>query len=383
MFFTALAAVTLLILIAILFELVSGERRLHRLGTEPLPDASLELPSVSVVVAARDEARGIEAALRSMLGQDHPRLDLIVVDDRSEDDTPAILERLAREQPRLRVVTVSELPAGWLGKNHALHVGAAAATGELLLFTDADIVMDPTTVRRAVAHLEREGLDHLTLGPRVILPGWFLETFLVLFGIMFALFARPWRAADPDDPAHVGIGAFNLIRASAYRTIGGHEPIRMRPDDDLKLGKLVKKHRLRQGFVMGAALVSVEWYHSLGEVVRGLRKNAFAGTDYRVWMVLLATALHLALFVWPFLAVFVLGGTAGLLNTAAVVLVLLMYAGAAYHQRLPVWRGVAVPLASVLFLVVLWNSMRYTLSHRGIEWRGTHYPLEELRANRV
>jgi len=383
MFFTALATVTLLVLIAILFELVSGERRLHHLGTEPLPDADQALPGVSVIIAARDEARGIEAALRSVLAQDHPRMTVTVVDDRSEDETPAILERMSRGDPRLRVVRVRELPPGWLGKNHALHLGAASATEELLLFTDADIVMHPTTVRRAAAHLQRQGLDHLTLGPRVILPGWFLEAFLVLFGMMFALFSRPWRAGDPDDPAHVGIGAFNLIRADAYRMVGGHEPIRMRPDDDLKLGKLVKRHRLRQGFVMGAGLVSVEWYHSLGEVVRGLRKNAFAGTDYRVPVVLAATLMQLALFVWPFAAILLLDGIAAVLNAAAVLLVLLMYAGAAHHQGLPLWRGMTVPLASMLFIAVMWNSMLYTLRHGGIEWRGTHYPLDELRANRV
>lgn len=375
---TVLAAITVLLLTAVLLELVRAER-----GMTALAEADGPVPAVSVVVAARDEAHGLERALRSLLAQDHPAMDITVVDDRSTDATPAILSRLAAEHPRLRVVRIDALPAGWLGKNHALHRGAASAPGELILFTDADVVMEPSAVRRAAAHLARQRLDHLALAPRVIMPGWLLEVFVVVFGIFFSLYSRPWRVADPDDPAHVGIGAFNLIRADAYRALGGHEAIRMRPDDDLKLGKLVKQHRLRQGFAVAVDLVRVEWYPGMREAVRGLRKNAFAGVEYRVSAVLLATLLLLVFLVWPFAAVLLLGGPARWLYLAAVAILLAMYAGAARHQGVAAWRGIAFPLGCLLFIVIVWNSMLYTLRHRGIEWRGTHYPLDELRANRV
>lgn len=379
---TALAAVTLLLSLAILAELVRGERGMVVLrpgapASDPPP------PSVSVVIAARDEEHGLEAALRSVLAQDHPALDVTVVDDRSEDATPRILARLADEHPRLRVIRVDALPAGWLGKNHALHRGAAEATGELILFTDADVVMEPSAVRVAAEHLHREGLDHLTLAPRILMPGWLLEVFVVVFGIFFSLYARPWRVGDPDDPAHVGIGAFNLIRTAAYRRLGGHEPIRMRPDDDLKLGKLVKKHRMRQGFAAAVDLLSVEWYPGVRAAVRGLRKNAFAGVGYSPALVVLATLVLLLFQVWPFVAVLVLSGVAFWLYVAVVLVLMAMYTGAALHQGRPAWRAVAFPLGCALFIVILWNSMLYTLRHRGIEWRGTHYPLDELRANRV
>lgn len=377
-----LGAATVLFFVLLLAELASGGRQLVRLrDVAPLADG--EMPSVAIVAAARNEARGIEAALRSLLRQDVPRLEVILVDDRSDDGTGEIADRLAAEEPRLKVVHVTELPPGWLGKNHALQLGADGASGELLLFTDADVVMAPDTLRRAAGHLLRGGFDHLTCGPHVDMPGWLLQTFGVFFGVMFVVFTRPWRAKDPRTTHHVGVGAFNLVRAEAYRRIGGHRAIAMRPDDDMKLGKLVKKNGLRQDLVSAPEHVRVEWYHSLGEAVRGLRKNGFAGVDYRLSLVVLATVTQLVFFVWPFAAVFVTHGATRWLYAAAVLLVLGIFAGAAREQRVPVWYGPAVPLASLLFVVVIWNATLYALVHRGIEWRGTHYPLDELKANRV
>ena len=377
-----LAALTAAGLAAAFGELAVGGRRLRNLH-DVAPLAPPAMPAVSVVIAARNEARAIEPALRSVLAQEGERVEVVVVDDRSDDATGAILDRMAAGEPRLRVVHVRELPAGWLGKTHALQVGAAAAGGELLLFTDADVRMRPDTLRRAAAYLLGEGLDHLTVAPRVVMPGAFLQAFGVAFGLFFSLFAKPWKVRDPRSRSHVGIGAFNLLRADAYRRIGSHEAIRMRPDDDMKLGKLVKKHRLAQDFLFGAGQISVEWYASVGEAVRGLRKNGFAGVDYRLHVVVLATIAQLLVFVFPFVAVALTTGPARLLNAVAVAIMLGTYAGAARAQRLPAWHAVFFPATSLLFLAALWNSTAYTLRHRGIEWRGTHYPLDELRANRV
>jgi glycosyltransferase involved in cell wall biosynthesis len=377
-----LAALTLAAIAAALLELAVAGRRLGDLaGVAPLPAG--EMPPVSVVIAARDEARGIEAALRSVLAQEGEDVQVVVVDDRSSDGTGAILDRLADVEPRLEVIHVAALPAGWLGKNHALQRGAEAARGELLCFTDADVVMAPDTLRRAAAYLQRERLDHLAVAPRVVMPGALLQAFGVAFGVFFSLFAKPWKVRDPASRHHIGIGAFNLLRAASYRRIGCHRAIRMRPDDDMKLGKLVKKHGLAQDFLFGAGHLSVEWYASVPEALRGLRKNAFAGVDYRLGVVLLATAGQLLLFVFPFAAVLLTGGSTRVLYAASVALLLAVFAGAARAQRTPLWHAVLFPLASLLFVAALWNSTLYTLRHRGIEWRGTRYPLDELRANRV
>ena len=377
-----LALVTAALCVGTFAYLLLGVREIPRLGDVP-PLGDAEMPAISIVVAARNEARGIEGAMRSLLAQDAPRLEVVAVDDRSDDATGAILDRFARDEPRLRVVHVTELPPGWLGKNHALWLGAGHATGELLLFTDGDVVMAPDTLRRAAAMMAAGRIDHLPAGMHVDMPGWLLQTFGVFFGVMFTIFTRPWKAKDPRSPAHVGVGAFNLIRAEAYRRIGTHRAIAMRPDDDLKLGKLVKKHGLRQDFVNAASHVRVEWYHSVPEALHGLRKNGFAGVDYRLWLIVLATVTQPLFLIWPWVAVWVTSGPTRLLNAVSVVAVLALFAGAAREQRVRWWYGAAYPLAVILFLAAIWNATIYALVHRGIEWRGTHYPLDELRANRV
>jgi cellulose synthase/poly-beta-1,6-N-acetylglucosamine synthase-like glycosyltransferase len=195
--------------------LASGARSLRAF---PGPRrAEARTPPVSIVVAARDEARAIERAMRSLLALDYPGLELVAVDDRSADPTGAILDRLAAANARLKVLHVRELPAGWLGKNHALALGARDATGEILLFTDADVEFAPYSLREAVAVLEDERLDHLALAPRLRLPGAWLAACVAYFGRQFYVFLRPWRARDPRSGAHIGVGAFNLVRASAYR----------------------------------------------------------------------------------------------------------------------------------------------------------------------
>jgi cellulose synthase/poly-beta-1,6-N-acetylglucosamine synthase-like glycosyltransferase len=377
-----LAAATVAFFAAAFVELARGGRSLKLLHRLPPADPA-RMPSVSIVIAARNEERGIEPALRSVLGQRGERIEVIVVDDRSDDATGAILDRMAAENPRLHVVHVRELPAGWLGKNHALWLGAHAASGELLLFTDADVVMKPDTVLRASNYLSAEKLDHLTVAPRVIMPGVMLKAFGVVFTIMFSFFTRPWKARDPRSRSHIGIGAFNLVRADTYRRIGTHRAIAMRPDDDVKLGKLVKKNGGVQEMVIGAELVSVEWYHSVREAVRGLRKNGFAGVDYRLSLVMLATLVNLLFFIWPFAAVWVTDGWTRVLYAAAVALMLLMYAGSAAAQGSPAWYGILFPAASAMFIYIVWNATLYALVNRGIEWRGTHYPLDELKANKV
>ena len=381
-FFFWLAVATAAGFVLLGAELVRGRGTLRYLAAvEPLPEA--ELPLVSVVVAARDEERNVEVAMRSLLAQDLARMELVVVDDRSGDRTGEILDRMAAADPRLRVVHVRELPPGWLGKNHALDLGAADAGGELILFTDADVVMAPETLRLAASFMVRERLDHLTMAPRIDMPGFLLRAFGVFFGICFLMFSRPWKARDPRSPSHVGIGAFNLVRASSYRRIGTHRAIAMRPDDDMKLGKLMKKNGQRQDFLVAVSHVSVEWYRSVPEAVRGLRKNGFAGLDYRVSMVVVATLTQVACFILPFVAVFLTTGSTRLLYAFSVAMILGLFGGAAREQRAPVWGGIAVPFASLLFIVIVWNATLYALLHRGIEWRGTHYPLDELRANRV
>jgi len=358
-----------------------GGRRIRQLALQPV--LAGPLPRISVVVPARNEERNIEEALKSLLAVDYDNLELLVVDDRSTDRTGEILDRLTATYPRLRVVHLTELPAGWLGKNHALQYGADRATGEWLLFTDADIVFEPTSLRRAIGYSQQRQLDHLAVGPMTHMPGWLLQAMVATFCYLFSLFARPWDASDAQSKAHIGIGAFNLVRTEVFRKVGGMQPVAMRPDDDLKLGKLIKLSGYRQEFASGRDMISVEWYPTVWDLVVGLEKNSFAALEYSVPTVLFATGVLLLTHVWPFVAVLVTWGPTRWIYLLAAIGLWIAAAWSAREVRIPMNRALGFPLCVALFCFINWRSMWLTLRQRGIRWRDTHYGLAELKANRI
>jgi hypothetical protein len=357
-----------------------GLRRLGRLAlADPIAGPA---PRVSIVVAARNEARGVEAGMRSLLAQQYAALEIVAVNDRSTDETGAILDRLAMGEPRLRVVHVADLPPGWLGKNHALSLGAAAASGAWLLFTDADVVMQPDTLSRAIGHAERTGLDHLTVLPDLILPG-LLKCFTVGFVVWFSAYVRPWKASDPRSRFFVGVGAFNLVRTTAYQRAGGHEPIRMRPDDDLKLGKILKRSGARAEAMSGLGMISVEWYHSLQGAIDGLMKNTFSVVEYYSALMLGGACFYLLVGFGP-MAMLALGsGPVAVCGGVTIVSQLLVHTTAARETNAPWYAGALYPVAALLMSWILIRALALNLWQGGIVWRGTFYPLAELRKNRV
>jgi Glycosyl transferase family 2 len=381
-FFFYLALATLLIYLTVGLDVVIANRQTKKLkDISPLSRSAW--PKVSVIVAARNEERNIEEALQSVLHQDYAGMEIIVVNDRSTDRTGDILNRMAARDARLRPVHLAELPAGWLGKNHALYFAAQRAAGEYLLFTDADIVMHPATVTKAMSYALSERLDHLTLSPEVHMPGVFLTAFAGAFAFFFFIFARPAKAKDPKSRRFIGIGAFNLIRADAYRAAGTHAEIRMRPDDDMKLGKIIKHSGHRQEMLQGTQMIRVEWYASVGELIRGTEKNFFSGIEYSILAIIGASVVQVLFFVWPFAAIFLTGGATRILNLAAVLLVVVFYAMNAPAVGGRREHGLLFPVAVLMFVFLMWNSMLRTLLNGGINWRDTHYSLAELRANKV
>ena len=376
-----LSAGLALVAVGALLQLVWGWLDMPALGD--VPPIRSAAPKVSVIVAARDEERHIEAALSALLQQDYPDYELVVVDDRSTDGTAAIVERLAAADPRLRLIRIRELPPRWLGKNHALHVGSQSASGDFLLFADADVIMRPSSLARAVRLAGIERADHLAVAPDVLLPTWPLALVVNYFMMWFLLWLRPWKARDPRSSAFVGIGAFNLVRAEAYRAVGGHSRIALRPDDDLMLGKILKEAGHRQAVAAGGREVTVEWYRTLGELARGFRKNAFAGMHYSVLFTAGTIVGNLVLAVLPFVAVWMTTGIERGLYATAAIAQMAAYAGPAYTQRTRAWLAALYPVAALLFVGILAAAVLRTLRRRGIEWRGTHYTLDDLRANRV
>jgi cellulose synthase/poly-beta-1,6-N-acetylglucosamine synthase-like glycosyltransferase len=383
--FTGLAWILLLGYIVTTLEFIIGNRTVQKLAHVPLPNkkTTAALPKVSIIIPARNEQRNIEEALTSILHLNYPNYELVVLNDRSEDQTGDILERMQQRYPQLKVVHIRELPSGWLGKNHAMYVGAQSATGEVLLFTDADIVMEPTALTRAVHYLQTQTLDHLATLPQVDTHHLSLGLFMNTFMVFFALYSRPWQAINPKSKSHIGIGAFNLIRKCAYEAIGTHQAIALRPDDDMKLGKLVKKYGFRQAAANGRGMIRVEWYASLGELIDGLSKNAFAGLNYNLPYMVFGVTAQFLFNIWPLLAVFISQGGTQMIYLMIVVMQQLLYFDNARHHHLNRWSGLFSPFCTALLMYIIIRATYLNLRHDGIYWRGTHYPLAELKANRV
>ena len=381
-YLTLLAALTLAGCLLSGIEITLGSRKLAHLENIP-PINSQTAPAISVVIPACNEALSIAAALRSVLRQDYPHYEVIAVNDRSTDATGTILEAEAAAHPRLRVIHIRDLPAGWLGKNHAMQKGGETASGALILFTDADIVMDPSVLSRAASWMESNRLDHLAIAPRARVGGFLSNAFLAVFAVLFTLYAKPWKVRDPKSRHHIGIGAFNMVRAGAWREVGGFTAIALRPDDDIKLGKLLKTRGFRQDFVVGTRLLLVEWYHSFPEMQRGLMKNMFAGADYSVTVILMGSIFQLAFLVWPFLAALVTHGVLQAMNVAIVALLLISFAVNAGKAGIRRWWALTLPVGTLVSVYLSARATIVTLYRGSIEWRGTRYPLDRLRSNRL
>jgi chlorobactene glucosyltransferase len=283
--------------------LLENHRTIPKLGPATYPGPPTPAPRASVVVPARDEERNIEACVRSLLAQDYPDLELVVVDDRSTDATGAILDRLAREDGRLRVVHGAPPPAGWLGKNHAVFQGVGVASGDYLLFVDADTDLHRSAVTQAVAYAEDHGADLLTILPTLVNVTFWERAVQPAIGQLVLAWFPSKAINDPAKPKIASAnGPFLLFRRSAYEAIGGHAAVKDDIVEDLTLAKTIKAKGLRLAYVKGTALQRLRMYTSLGEIWNGWSKNFFAGVGGSKVGAAVAVALLLAVFVLPWIA---------------------------------------------------------------------------------
>ncbi|OGQ97403.1 MAG: hypothetical protein A2521_08365 [Deltaproteobacteria bacterium RIFOXYD12_FULL_57_12] len=338
-------------------------------------------PRVSVIIPACNEARTIEPALASVLALDYENLEIIVVNDRSTDDTGAVLARLGQRHPRLQILTVTKLPDGWLGKSHALQFGAGQASGDYLLFTDADIVMEKSVLARAMHHLLANRLDHLCMIFKNTAPGGLLNAMMLELGGGLLLLFKPWKAKDPRSRFFMGVGAFNLVRAAAYREIGGHRAVAMHPIDDVMLGKALKNRGFRQECLLGHGFVSVPWYATVRELIAGLMKNTFAAYQYRLSLVALGVFFLFLLGVLPVWALFFSSGTTRMLFAAAIGFRLLSFVHGFSRIGMPPWNAGFALLTPYLNIYIAIKAAYTTIRNKGITWRGTHYPLDRLKGD--
>ena len=346
----------------------------------PLPHE--QCPLLSIVVPACNEAETLEPAMRSLLALDYPRLEIIAVNDRSTDDTGKILNRIAAGNSKLRVEHIDELPEGWLGKNHALQRGAGLASGEWILFTDADIVYESDALRRAMAVALEKKCDHLVALPRMMLDGFWEKALVSLFSILFNFMYRPWQTTWRKS-AYVGVGAFGMVRTDVYRKLEGHKVLRMEVLDDVKLGKLIKRSGHRQAVIVGSDCIRVRWLVGLNGLVKGLEKNTFAGVGYSWLAAFGSCGLVILMAVWPFAGVWIGGLLPRILCGSALLAMCLSIQVQWPTLRVSILYLLAWPLAAVLFFYIMMRSGFLAQRQGGVYWRGTLYPLDELKKNVV
>ena len=350
------------------------------------PVAASGDPLVSIIVPARNEERDIEQSLARLLELDYDNYEVIAVNDRSTDRTGEIMESVAARPAahgRLRVIHHRELPAGWLGKTHAMWTAANEAKGKWLLFTDADVQFKPDSVRRALAYAEAETADRVVLFPQMIMkrPGEFMM--IAFFQTMFVFGHRPWKVADPKSKDHMGVGAFNMIRRSTYDAVGTYEALRMEVLDDMKLGKVVKNAGFAQRNVFGEDLISIRWARGARGVVENLTKNFFAVLSFQWWRTLISAFGLAFLNLMPFLGLWLAPGWERLPYGIALGSMFLIYLGMSWRSGVPAYYFLLHPVSTALFVYTLLLSMCHALWNDGIIWRGTRYPLEELRKGMV
>ena len=348
---------------------------------QSLPSISLDrdksYPRLSVIIAARNEAETIENALKSVLAQNYPNLEIILVNDRSNDGTDKILQKLAEKDPRVLIHHVEELPPGWLGKVNAMQQGFGRSTGVWLLFTDADVHFQEESLERIIDVAERSSIDYLCVIPEVQARQRLLKALYTVSLSGFFLATRIWEVKDQN--SFVGVGACGLVRRSLLSQNPGLPWLKMEVVDDLALAQLVWQAGGKLDVYWGSECLGVEWYPSMGELIRGLEKNLFAGAQYQYWRALLGIIGILFVAVAPWLSIF--SGNWLLSLTAVVAFSGYWLAwisgdkaqGVGWLERL---------ISPLLLFVIAWALARSTFitwRQGGIQWRETFYSLADLR----
>lgn len=335
-------------------------------------------PELTIIVPARNEARQIEQCVRSLLAQDYPHFDVLVVDDRSHDDTAAIVERIASDDSRLHLIRGEPLPAGWVGKPWALHQGAQHARGEWLLFTDADTIHEPGAATSALVYARAHNLDVLSVlteqimasaAERLVLP-------TILWIIAFSIGSLDAINAPASESALFN-GQYILVLRRVYRAIGGHEAVRGEVAEDLELARLFKRDgRFRSALVGASGLVRVRMYRSFGEIWHGFVKNFWVGGRNQPIRASIGIALLACISpLTPFALIAALFVHAWTEAAALALAIGATIAGAwpgMYRLGLGRASSLALPFAIPIVVAIFLRSIALR-ARGGITWRGRRY----------
>lgn len=371
------------ILTALLLNTLNNLRLLRRPTTQPPLEAG---PLVSILIPARNEARAIARCVISLARQEYPHCEILVLDDQSDDDTAAIVERLARRYPQVRLLHGKSLPPNWHGKAHACAQLAQAARGEWLLFVDADTIHAPTCISTVLRTARERHADLLTMVPRLEAGGFGEALLLPTIPLTFAMVLPLGLVMNTPSPLFAGaFGPFLLFRRASYLRAGGHTAVRTDIVEDMQLSRLIKRAGGRVVWIDGTALTRVRLYHSPREAWHGLAKSAFAAIDYSLAGLLLGLPLCVAFMLMPY--IFLASGIISQrLSLALFWLPLAQVAvlGAAYWlplRRLHLPRGVVILLPVTILAIILYtmHSAYQVMLGDGIIWKGRTYAFGRWR----
>lgn len=361
-------------------------RRVHEVPDISAPEWDLippegAAPSLTVVVPARNEADNIRQTLECLLMQQYRELRVLAIDDRSTDKTRQIVDEFAERYPdRIAAIHIDYLPEGWLGKTFALEVGTRNSDSEYLLFTDADVLFSPSSLRRAMGYAAMTQADHVVVMPTPQVKGRGEGIVLAFFTVLGMWVTRPWRVSDPQARHDViGVGAFNLVRRDALNVLGGWEPQRLAVVEDVTLGRRIKAAGMRQRVAFAPEMVLVHWAKGARGIVRGLTKNIFAMVNFNALVLLITCVAMLILFLAPLAGI-------GWWRTLAPSAISLCCIGACFRMMrdktgIDARYGWLYPLGLFAMVWAMVRSMLSVVVRRGVMWRGTFYPLSELKTH--
>jgi chlorobactene glucosyltransferase len=371
----------LLFLLVLSLILLFNHLTIPRLGDFPLAQ---QWPRVSVLVPARNEEANIRACIESLLQQEYPNFEVLVLDDHSSDQTRPILEGMMHREPRLQVLQGEPLPAGWLGKHWADHQLAQKATADLLLFTDADTRHEPNTLRDSVSALMAQRVDLLTVFPRQDMLTWGERLTVPILSFSILCFFPLLLAKKLRLPAlSVTIGQFMLFRRQAFDAIGGYEAVRGDVVDDVMLGRRIVANGFAWLLADGTRHVSCRMYQDFASAWAGFTKNLFALFDYRILLYSIGWFWIGVSFLLPPLVLLspVLGPFLNFPMDMAIIAVLqalVIFALVHHRSRLPVYLVLLYPSNVLMFVLLAIRSLIHTLLGQS-SWKGRSLPPPTLR----
>lgn len=351
--------------------------------TPPLADA----PLISVCVPARNEERNIRACVESILAQDFPNFEVVVLDDRSTDATPEILRQLPAQNNKLKIIHGSDLPTGWAGKPHALFQASAAARGEWLCFVDADTFLVPNTLSACYAKAIQTKADMFTIMTFQILGSFWEKVVMPIVMTALSVGFSPRKVNDPKSRDAIANGQFILIKRSVYDAIGGHESVKDQIVEDKAISERVKWNGYRLIVANGYSMARTRMYTSLPEMWEGWTKNIYLGLSDRPSLMLLGAfgaflslVAALILPIWPLLGFlwYLQGGGWMALIVIAESLTLwaiVIYARARVSAGMGIspWYALTLPLGAAMFAAMMFTSTWRVLSGKGVTWKGRMY----------